>query len=413
MTQKASIADVRRANRALLLRHMLLEGPTSRRDLTAVTGLSPGTVTNVMNSLLDEGAVREDGFRDSSGGRPRAIVSLAGAAAVVIGADVGETHIRTGAYSLALGRLASREHVIDGRHIEVDEARTVIADHITSLMAELSVPRSRLLGVGVGVPGIVEQVNRADGTVHAIVHAEVIGWRDVSFDGLSDQLQTAVFLDNGAKTTTQAECWYGAARGVEHAVMVLIGDGAGAGIITDGHIYRGSSSSAGEWGHTKISLDGPQCRCGSRGCVETFVGVSAVLHQWQGDQDWAGREPEGVATLFAAWHSGDPIAQKVTHGLIQTLGLSLANLVNLYNPQKIIIGGWFGDRIATELLPELRQAVRTFSLSQPGGEAVLQRPALGQEAVALGAATLPINHFIEYGGSHQLATRALPKGTSR
>jgi predicted NBD/HSP70 family sugar kinase len=398
MTKKASVKDVRRRNRALILRHVLLNGPTSRSEVGAATGLSPATVTNVMNELIAEGSVQEGGYLDSEGGRRRAIVAIAADAALVVGADVGETCIRVEVFNLGLTRLATRKYPIKGRRIDVAEAGSAIAAQVVSMLSELGVDRSRVLGLGVGVPGIVEELAVGG----PVVHAEVVGWHEVDFAGFVEELGVPVFIDNGAKSTTQAEFWYGSARAVEHAVMVLVGEGAGAGIITDGQLYRGSSSSAGEWGHTKISLDGPHCRCGSSGCVETFVGASALLDQWRGpDETWLGRETEGVEAILRAWRAGDPAAQRAIEALVRHLGLALSNLVNLYNPQKIIVGGWFGDRIASELLPELRATVRHYSLDQPGGEVVVERSLLGPEAVALGAATLPISHFIESGSGRE------------
>ena len=402
MTKKASVKDVRRTNRAVILRHVLLNGPTSRGEVGAATGLSPATVTNVVNELIAEGSVQEGGYLDSAGGRRRAIVAIAADAALIVGADVGETGIRVEVFDLSLARLAAREYPIKGRRIDVAEAGAVIAAQVVSMLGELGADSSRVLGIGVGVPGIVEEL----ATGGPVVHAEIVGWHDVDFAGFLDELGVPVFIDNGAKSTTQAESWYGAARGVDHAVMVLVGEGAGAGIITDGQLYRGSSSSAGEWGHTKISLDGPHCRCGSSGCVETFVGASALLDQWRGpDERWLGRETEGIDAILRAWRSGDPAAQRAIEALVRHLGLALSNLVNLYNPQKIIVGGWFGDRIAGELLPELRVAVRAFSLDQPGGEVVLERSRLGPDAVALGAATLPISDFIESGAGRERLSR--------
>jgi len=400
--KKASVRDVRRRNRALILQHVLLNSPTSRSEVGTATGLSPATVTNVMNELIAEGSVHEGGFLDSAGGRRRTIVATTAGAALVVGADVGETCIRVEVFDLGLTRLAAREYPIKGRRIDVAEAGAAVSAQVVSMLSELGADSSRVLGIGVGVPGIVQELP-AGGPV---VHAEVVGWHEVDFGGFVEDLGVPVFVDNGAKSTTQAESWFGAARGVDHAVMVLVGEGAGAGIITDGQLYRGSSSSAGEWGHTKISLDGPRCRCGSSGCVETFVGASALLDQWRGpDATWLGRETEGVEALLAAWRGGDAAARRAIEEVVRHLGLALSNLVNLYNPQKIIVGGWFGDRIAGELMPELLAAVRTYSLDQPGGEVVLERSRLGPQAAALGAATLPISHFIETGaGSERLSS---------
>ena len=139
-------------------------------------------------------------------------------------------------------------------------------------------------------------------------------------------------------------------------------------------------------------------RCGARGCVETFVGASAVLERWRGREDsWLGREIDGVDALFEAYRDGDEAASTALHDLIDHLGVALSNLVNLYNPQKIVVAGWFGDRVAEEFLSDLRAAVRRSSLPQPGAEVVVERSTLGRQATALGAATLPLDRFIEHG----------------
>jgi predicted NBD/HSP70 family sugar kinase len=395
MAKKASMKDVRRTNRALILRHLLLNGPTSRTEIGAATGLSPATVTSVVNGLLREGVVKAEGFVESDGGRPRAILAIDPNGAWVIGADISESVVRVGLFDLSLRRLAAREYAFGERHLDTSTVRDILGDATRALVEEVGGDRFRILGLGLGVPGIVEGVT--GDSDDAVIHADVIGWHSVDFAGLADELGFPVYIDNGAKTTTQAESWLGSARGLEHSIVVLIGEGVGAGIITDGRLYRGSSSSAGEWGHTKISFDGPSCRCGSRGCVETFVGASAVLARWKGTETFSGREAEGVDALFAARRAGDEAAITAVDTLIEQLGLALSNLVNLYNPQKIIVGGWFGDRIAADFLDELRRATCAYALEQPGNEAVLARSQLGQDAVALGAATLAIDRFVETG----------------
>lgn len=395
MAKKASVKDVRRTNRALILRHLLMHGATSRSEIGDATGLSPATITSVVTTLLAEGVVRAEGFLQSDGGRPRAILSIDPSAACVFGADVSESAVRVEIFDLTMQRLAAREYPFGERQLEITRLREILQEATGELLAETGVDRARVLGLGVGVPGIVEgPVGDSD---RAIIHAEVIGWHSTDLAGLSESLCFPVSIDNGAKTTTQAEAWWGSARGLEHSIVVLMGEGVGAGIITDGRLYRGSSSSAGEWGHTKVSFDGPDCRCGSRGCVETFVGASAVLARWDGSERWTGREADGVQALLDARSAGDVAARRAIDTLIDQLGLALSNLINLYNPQRIILGGWFGDRLATEFLDELRRTTTAYALAQPGAEAVLVRSTLGQDAVALGAATLPLDRFIELG----------------
>lgn len=393
MAKKASVRDVRRSNRALLLRRLLLWGETSRSDLGSATGLSSATVTSVVNELIEEGTVREAGFQDSDGGRRRVRLHVDPQAGFVFGSDVSETQITTAVFGLTLGRLGSRATAFAGRSIDPDRVCEIVSAHVAELLDETGVDPRRVIGIGLGVPGVVEN----PASPGAIVHAEVIGWSSAGFGSLESALGMPVLVDNGAKTTTQAESWYGSARGCEHAIVALIGDGVGAGIITDGRLYRGASSGAGEWGHTKISLGGPPCRCGSEGCVEAIIGASAVLRSWRGRDEYPGREPEGIGALLAAHLAGDAAAVQALGSAIEHLGLALANLVNLYNPERIIVGGWFGDLIARDHLEELSAAVRRFSLKQPGEQAVVQRSQLGMEAVALGAATLPVDRFIETG----------------
>lgn len=393
MAMKASVKDVRRSNRALLLRQLLIEGETSRSDLGAATGLSPATVTSVVSELIEEGIVRETGFLDSEGGRRRVLMHVDPRSGFVFGSDVSETRVVTAIFGLTLDRLASRATSFPGRRIDPARVGAIIAAQVGELLAETGVDPEGVIGLGLGVPGVVEN----PATPLAIAHADVIGWKNATFELLESTLGIPVLVDNGAKTTTQAEAWYGSARGAEHAIVTLIGDGVGAGIITNGRLYRGASSGAGEWGHTKISLDGPPCRCGSAGCVESIVGASAVLRSWRGQDEFLGREPYGVDALFAAQRAGVVDAERAVKDAIEHLGLALSNLVNLYNPEKIIVGGWFGDLIARDHLEELSTAVRRFSLKQPGEQAVVERSQLGVEAVALGAATLPVDRFIESG----------------
>ncbi|HEY4267001.1 MAG TPA: ROK family transcriptional regulator [Galbitalea sp.] len=399
MSVKASVLDVSRANRALALRHVLMSEQVSRGSIAGATGLSPATVTKLVNELIEEGVLVEAGHEDSEGGRRRTILAVDPRAAIQFGADVSENRVMVDAFDLSMTRIGRKELAIENRSV----APTAVADFIETSVAELieaaGISRERVLGLGLGVPGIVEHP-AAEGSA-SVIHAKVLDWDEVRFAGLADRLGFPVLIDNGAKTTTQAESWYGSAKGADHAILVLIGDSAGAGIITDGQLYRGSSSSAGEWGHTKISTDGPRCTCGSWGCVDTFVGASSVLERWDdGQENWFGREVQGVDALLDAWSAVDESAVETLHDVVKHLGLALSNLINLFNPQKIIIGGWFGERIADLFLEELAVATRRFSLKQPGDEATLERSALGQDAATLGAATLPLDRFIESGWPH-------------
>jgi predicted NBD/HSP70 family sugar kinase len=258
-----------------------------------------------------------------------------------------------------------------------------------------------LAGIGLGMPGIVDVA--ADGTTR--IYAQSLGWDGVVVGQLFRLGDVPVYADNGAKALAAAESWFGAARGTEHAIVALVGRGLGAGVITGGRILRGHASSAGEWGHTKVALDGPACHCGGRGCLEAFAGGDAMLRRWAGraggrdDTRGAGGERDTdearLAHLLRAAAAGDSEAREVVRDTVEILGLGLANLVNLFNPERVVIGGWAGLLLHQACRDELEQAIRSRTLHRPGGQFRLAPCVFGDDAVALGAALLPLDRLIE------------------
>lgn len=411
MGSKSSVRDVRRTNRALVVRELLLSPTLTRTDLSERTGLSGGTITSVVNELLQDGSVREEGLVESDAGRPRMQLRIDPDGGYVLGCDISEMEIRTELFDMVLTRLDSRQSQFVHRSIDPAQAVETIVSHVDDLLATAGIAADRIKGLGLGVPGIVARPSGSDGfATDAVIDAPAIGWEQVSLRELTTRLGFPVWVDNGAKTTTQAEAWFGAARGSDHAVMVLIGASAGAGIITDGRLYRGSSSSAGEWGHTKLSVDGRLCSCGGYGCVDTFVGARAALERWTGQPEaWLGDESAGIEQLLEDLDAGDERAATVIRDLVEHLGIALSNLVNLYNPETLVVGGWFGALLTERYLDEIREATRRHSLRQPGDEVEVLPSTQGADVVSLGAATLPIDHFIGSGwprpARETLATR--------
>src|SRR5947208_3591641 len=269
-TMRTTARDLRRANRAAVLRPLLLEGPQYRLGLARRTGLSTATMTNVVGELLAEGLVVEVGVEESDGGRPRVLLRANPDFGVVIGVDVGETGLRVEAFDLALTKVAERRV----RALPQEQDVTAIVDSagaaIDDLRSQLEAEGRRILGIGVGVPGVVE-ANRD-------VHAPSVGWEAVPLRALfRERVDLPLAIENGAKTLGRAEMWLGAGRGYRHAVVTLWATGIGAAIFVDGSLYYGAASSAGEWGHTSVALGGERCRCGAAGCLEVAIGAEALL----------------------------------------------------------------------------------------------------------------------------------------
>nr|WP_062339779.1 ROK family protein [Herbidospora sakaeratensis] len=379
--ERRTVRDLRRGNRAVLLRALYFAGPTSRHELTALTGLSAATVSNVTGDLLADNVIVEAGLVDSDGGRPRVLLRVNPTYGFAIGVDVGETHVRVELFDLDMNELAKSEFALRPGGHEVDVVVRHILSGIDAVVADSGVPPSKVLGVGVGVPGIVER------GPEAMIHAQTFGWDSVPLGTLLRAgTPFPLHIDNGAKTMGQAEMWFGAGRGSRHAVIALIGSGVGASIIADGVTYRGANSSAGEWGHTKIAIGGRDCRCGGRGCLEAYIGAEAVLERAGIDVDTS-TEQAAFAELVT---SGSPVVDET----VEFLGAGLANLINLFNPERIVVGGWAGLLLGQHLLTTIKQKAAENCLTQPYSTASIVLGRLGPDAVALGAATLVVDEFL-------------------
>jgi predicted NBD/HSP70 family sugar kinase len=410
---RTTARDIRRRNRSLLLSTLFFQAPLSRLELGQITGLSSATVSNVTAELAEEHLIAEVGQVESDGGRPRTLLRVDPAYGNVIGVDVGETGVRVELFDLAMSRLATVTHTLPASDQVGRPDPAAVADQVAAGMrevtAEAGVDPASVIGAGIGVPGTVDQGTPTQGP---LIHAPTIGWQGVAMADLlrARGVTTPLFLDNGAKTLGQAEMWFGAGRGAQHVVIALVGSGVGAAVVTDGATYRGASSSAGEWGHTTVVYQGRPCRCGSRGCLEAYVGAEGILDRYRkargGRSTLPTDEIAGIEALLAAADRS-----KVAAGLLDEtvgyLGAGIASLINLFNPERVILGGWAGLALGARYLPGIRDAAKAHALAHPYGQATIELCRLGPDAVAFGAATLPVAALIAYGGDRQLKTQQL------
>ncbi|MFF5054872.1 ROK family protein [Micromonospora sp. NPDC000663] len=392
---RATNRSVRLRNRSALLTRLFLDGPLTRQDLVRSTGLSQPAVSNVVADLIDEGLVAEAGAAESDGGRPSMLLRIAPRFAFVAGVDVGETRVRVELFDFAMTLLASIEYPLDPARTEPDVVAGHVLAGIDAVTGEAGVAPADVLGVGIGVSGVVEQ------GVEAVVHAQALGWDRVPLERLiSAGTDLPLHIDNGAKTLGQAEMWFGAGRGARHAVFALVGSGVGASVVTNGATYRGASSSAGEWGHTTLVYGGRACRCGARGCLEAYVGAEAIIERYREARRGRaapGEDEESQLAALVAAADTSATARRVLDETAGYLGAGVANLINLFNPQRVVLGGWAAMALG-DLLPAVREAAGRQALRQPYEQASIELCRLGVDAVALGAATLPIARFLTEGG---------------
>ena len=386
--------DLRSASRFAVLRGIYTLGTPTRKELAELTGLSFATVSNVVAELLGVGMLVEAGRERSNGGRPRARLRVAARRGVLLGVDVAETYVHVDAYDAALHRLTRHEHPLSDRSDPLD----VIVE-IAGCVREAIVAHSRreILGVGVSMPGQVEPQSGVS------VFAPHWQWADVPVrQMLAERIPLPVTLDNPLKATTVAELWFGHGREVYDLVTINLGTGVGAGIALGGELVRGITNNAGEWGHTTLVMDGRLCRCGRHGCVEAYVGVPGILatvRERFGDHPYlSDDQTQFVANLRAGLEAGEPDARWTIERLAHELGTALADLVNLLNPERLVLTSWTATELAPWLLEPVEQRMRSEAIAGSAAVARLVVSEIVENPVALGMATLALESFLEQAG---------------
>ncbi len=358
----------------------------SRAEIARSTGRSRSTISEVVGRLLGTGLVAEVGAGESRGGRRPILVGFQDDAGVILGVDVGATHISVILTDLRGRTLAWRER---GHPVRDDPkgAEALITGLGEACLAEWNGDRSRLMGIGVAVPSPVDP-----GSPDRVLERVLPAWRGHGvLDRLNSVFGVPVFVDNDANLGAVAERWWGEAVGVDDFVYLKVATGVGAGIMIGGEIYRGATGVAGEIGHVAIDPGGPECVCGNRGCLATFVGTRQLVDRARSllsrfpDSALARTEPD-IRAIEDAALADDPLAMQVVNEAAVRLGIVVAGVLNLLNPGFVILGGSLA-RAGDRLVKPLREAVASRTLVASAAASDIRTSDLGERAVALGAAT--------------------------
>ena len=380
MDGSGSLTSLRELNRGRVIESLRELGVASRAEIARSTGLSPATVSTLVGQLVETGLVVDAPqrlSRRSQGGRPPALITLDPLAGVAIGIDFGKRHLAVAISDLSHEILAERWRTMhddyDAR-AGMDGAVKLVDEALTRSGTE----PDRVLGVGLGLPG---PIHRSTGTVGS--SAILPGWTDVRIaEVMSERLALPVHVDNDANLGALAELHWGAGHGASTFVYLKMATGIGAGLVIGGRLFHGAGGTAGEIGHTTVDEAGPICRCGNRGCLEMVAAAPALAELLRPTRG----EVTGERVVELALE-GDPGCRRAIADAGSYAGQAVANLCNLFNPERIVVGGSLGAA-GEVLLGPLREAVRRRVIPSAVEDVEIVPGVLGDRAELLGAVAL-------------------------
>ena len=372
-------------NRSLVINSIHRKGPISRNQLASDLGLESSTITLITRYLMEAHIIEEVGIGDSTGGRRPIFLDLNPNYGASIGVYVESVCAHLGLVDLK-GRLLRRERVSFSRGSGSEDVISAMRKSIDKLAKGVN-----LLGIGIGISGFTDSQNEM------LLYSPILGWRNVNLSRpLEREYGVPVFVDNDINTFVLAELWYGAGNRFRNFICVTIGEGIGAGIVIDGRLYEGATGGAGEVGHMCIDFNGPRCRCGEKGCLEVFASNSFLLKRAQ-EAILKGQGTFKKVTIEAlqdAANNGDEVARGIFTEMSKNLGIGLKNVVNLFNPEAIILSGecvkaypFFG--------PILKKEIQKHSFPEEAKELQILPSEVGENGWLLGPATLALNPLFE------------------
>jgi glucokinase-like ROK family protein len=361
--------SLRQINLSTVLTHLRQNAPISRAALAELTGLNRATITRLVRELIEHGFVRETGFQSIRAGRPSILLQLDPDAGCIIGAEV---EVKFGSIILTdlAARVLWRQEVDFGDNDEPGVVLNSTAQLIRQALARANETNRHILGLGMSLPGLV------DVSSGVLLFAPNMRWSDVPVkQWLENEFDIPIYVDNKANMAALAESYFGSARGSEYVLYINITAGVGAGIVLNQRIMAGTSGLAGEVGHMTINPDGPECNCGSYGCWETYVSALAVFRRVReaildGEESQLaevvrdGFERITVPLMVEAARKGDRVALDSFEETGYYLGVGLANLINTFNPQKVVLGGYVTQAYEF-LLPVIQKTVQERALRWP------------------------------------------------
>ncbi|WP_105618847.1 ROK family transcriptional regulator [Vallitalea okinawensis] len=368
---------IKMSNSKKILQLLYKEGQLTKQDIAKTLGISIPTVTHNVNTLIEEGFVREAGMAVSTGGRKPIVMEFLPDAKYSVGVD-----IRPHGISIIITNLKS--HIISQKELQLlqddtDEVMTTIDGALKEMLEKHDIKRSNLLGVGFSLHGTVNE-NKL-----IFEMAPNASYKNIDFHKYEDLFGTSVYIENEANASAISESLLGVAKQMRNLIYISINEGVGTGIVIKGYLYKGKNDRAGEFGHMVVNPEGPSCNCGSIGCWETFVSTLGLQRLYK---EKANQELK-IEDIVKRFREGDHDAIQVLNQYTDYLALGLRNILFALDPHYIVIGGEmskYGDDYYHELINKIYSG--NIFYSQRDNKIIISN--LDGKAAVLGASLLPL-----------------------
>lgn len=367
--------------------------------LSRECSLSIATTKRLVDELISQGMAEEgeaEGERKGRGRKP-SVLRLGSRFGYAVGVEVEQDTMSVCGMAFSGETIYSREtHPPTG---DRDRIERVLVDEIRAATGECSAAdRGPLLGVGVGIAGLV---NAREGLV--LYSPGLPGWENVPLAAtLRGELATEVIVDDGVRCMALAEKRHGSARDLDTFLFIYLGRGVGSGIILDNRIYRGKNGVSGEFGHITVRENGPLCTCGNRGCLEALASTNAILARAREllaanvySALRGAAQPLQLADLYAAALAGDKLAGMVIAETEESIGIGIADLINIFDPGTVILAGEVVSNLHELILDGILRTVRRRAMHSIAQRTDIRRSAFDSNSAALGAATMVVERLLE------------------
>ncbi len=383
---------LKRFNQKVILDLIRTNKTVSKAELSSMTGLSANAVGMITSSLIEEGYIYETGIGESKGGRRPMLLELKPHSFYSVGVDLDIDAMNIVLMDIT-GEVIEEKSISMPADIGVEVVVNSIETEILKILFQFSIDISKLLGVGISIPGVISSGTRE------VILAPNLGWENVNvkihFNKLS---KIPIYIENEAMASAICEHWIGICQKTKHFVCINIKSGIGAGIFANGKIYRGADGSAGEVGHIVVNENGPKCGCGKYGCLETLASTTHVVEMAktlvkQGIVSSLNEVKEiddiTIETIVEAAKKGDIAAKNILLEAARYLGIAVSELVNILNPSVIVLGKEF-VKYADLVIDDIKKIVHTKALNYSASKVKIIASQIGEKTSTLGAAIIPL-----------------------